>query len=116
MFKRKGQNVAEYSILIALVVGAAVAMQVYVKRGLQARVKDAVDYTGNTTASGLTFKTKQYEPYYQDSKMDVNSQRSYQDKVAADGALDRSAISETTTRQASSYETTTSPSTQPAND
>lgn len=40
---RKGQNTAEYAILIALVVAAAVAMQTYVKRGAQARVKDSAD-------------------------------------------------------------------------
>lgn len=40
---KKAQNTAEYAILIGIVVAAAVAMQTYVKRGLQARIKDEVD-------------------------------------------------------------------------
>lgn len=52
---RKGQSTAEYAIVIGLVVAAAVAMQVYVKRGIQSKIKDAVD---GTLGAG------QYEPYY----------------------------------------------------
>ena len=39
----KGQSTAEYAIVIGLVIAAAVAMQVYVKRGLQGKIKDATD-------------------------------------------------------------------------
>jgi hypothetical protein len=43
---RKAQNTAEYAILIALVIAAAIGMQTYVKRGVQARVKDSAnDFT-----------------------------------------------------------------------
>jgi hypothetical protein len=41
--KKQAQSTAEYAIVIALVIGAVVAMQVYVKRGLQGRMKGAVD-------------------------------------------------------------------------
>ena len=84
--KRTAQTTAEYAILIALVVGAAMAMQIYVKRGLQGRVKDVVDHTGTggeigTAGDSLTFKSGQYEPYYsessgtttQDTKNDVTT-------------------------------------------
>jgi hypothetical protein len=57
---RKGQSTAEYAIVIGLVIAAAVAMQVYVKRGIQGKVRDAVD---NTLAA------KQYEPYYLESNL-----------------------------------------------
>lgn len=63
---RKGQSTAEYAIVIGLVIAAAVAMQIYVKRGLQAKVKDAVDYN-ESTANGLADAGKQYEPTYQTS-------------------------------------------------
>ena len=43
MFNRKGQNTAEYAIFIALIIGAALAIQTYVKRGIQGRMKDASD-------------------------------------------------------------------------
>ncbi|MFH1191183.1 MAG: hypothetical protein V1670_03195 [Candidatus Omnitrophota bacterium] len=40
MLNRKGQNTAEYAILIALVIAVAVGTQTYIKRGLQARMRD----------------------------------------------------------------------------
>ncbi len=41
-------------------------MQVYVKRGIQGRVKDAVDYDLNKPFNNTSFRfnTSQYEPYY----------------------------------------------------
>jgi hypothetical protein len=63
---RKGQSTAEYAIVIGLVIAAAVAMQIYVKRSLQAKVKDAVDY--NDPAATM-LSTSQYEPYYLSSDM-----------------------------------------------
>lgn len=65
MLNKKGQNTAEYAILIALVIGAVLAMQTYVKRGIQGRVRDeVVDMAKGTEALGTT---QQYEPYYLDS-------------------------------------------------
>jgi Flp pilus assembly pilin Flp len=59
---RKGQNTAEYAILIALVVGGVIAMQTYAQRALQGRLRDAsVMYRDQTSALGNTL---QYEPYY----------------------------------------------------
>lgn len=43
LFSKKGQSTAEYAILIGLVIATAVAVQTYVKRGLQGRFKDSVD-------------------------------------------------------------------------
>jgi Flp pilus assembly pilin Flp len=59
---RKGQNTAEYAILIALVVGGVIAMQTYAQRALQGRLRDAsVSYRDQTSVIGNTL---QYEPYY----------------------------------------------------
>jgi hypothetical protein len=73
MLRRKkiGQSTAEYAIVIGLVIAAAVAMQVYVKRGIQAKVKGAVDYK-----PGAMFTTNQYEPF--DSTSDMNATRTSQ--------------------------------------
>ena len=111
MLNRKGQNIAEYSILIALVIAAAVAMQTYVKRGIQGRIADVVDHApaidtagaGNTTVT-LNFNTKQYEPYYLDSEADVSADRTYDEAWAVRGGVDRTNINETTTRATGSYE------------
>ncbi len=43
LINKKGQNTAEYAILIALVIAAAIGVQTYVKRGWQGRVKDESD-------------------------------------------------------------------------
>jgi Flp pilus assembly pilin Flp len=51
MFNRKGQNTAEYAILIALIIAAAIGMQTYVKRGLQARLHDESKNFVNKLAS-----------------------------------------------------------------
>jgi len=66
--KKTGQSTAEYAIVIGLVLSAALAMQVYVKRGIQGKVKDASDAQVLTT-NGLDFgvnsiKSGQYEPPY----------------------------------------------------
>ena len=80
MFKRlkknkKAQNTAEYAILIALVVAAAIAMQTYVQRSLQARVRGAAQYLTDqaaTVAGGDALGSdQQYEPYYLSSNYQV---------------------------------------------
>jgi Flp pilus assembly pilin Flp len=42
----KGQSLLEYVILIVIVIGVFIAMQQYVKRGIQGRWKAAVDDLG----------------------------------------------------------------------
>lgn len=83
---RKGQSTAEYAIVIGLVIAAAVAMQVYVKRSLQAKVRDAVDYN-DPAATMLT--TGQYEPYYLTSNMDNTRKESTTANTAAGGGVTR---------------------------
>ena len=47
IFNKKAQSTLEYAILIAVVVGALIGMQTYVKRGLQGRLKAATDDVGS---------------------------------------------------------------------
>ncbi|MFH1768021.1 MAG: hypothetical protein ABH858_02530 [Candidatus Omnitrophota bacterium] len=73
---RKGQSITEYAILFGIVIGALAGMQVYVKRGLNAKFKDGTDAYANITGSftvtgGQTVtldKMSQYEPYYVEAK------------------------------------------------
>lgn len=114
MLKRKGQNIAEYVILVALIIAAAAAMQVYLRRGLQGRMADAVDFapeaevlhtTNISNGSNLLkFNTKQYEPYYAESAANVTSNMDYKDTLTARGGVNRSGINQTTTRLKDSYE------------
>jgi hypothetical protein len=112
MFNRKGQNILEYSILIALVVGAAVAMQTYVKRGLQGRVKDAVDNTGSGGDVGgttLSFSGNQYEPYYLESNAQITSNATRVQNWQNNGAYTQASISDVTQKLTGSQDTTLAP-------
>lgn len=52
------QITTEYAILAALIIAALIGMQIYLKRGIQARLKGAMDYPVTTGV----FNTSQYEP------------------------------------------------------
>ncbi len=49
---RKGQSTMEYAILIAVVVGALVAMQIYIKRGIQGKLRSSADSIGEQYSAG----------------------------------------------------------------
>ena len=83
---RIGQSTAEYAIVIGLVIAAAVAMQVYVKRSLQAKVRDAVDYN-DSAATMLT--TSQYEPYYSESIIDTTRSVASREATVVGGGVTR---------------------------
>ena len=96
MFRRlnqAAQTTAEYAILIALVVGALVAMQVYVRRGLQGKIKEAVDYTGGTlgtpAATNFSFSTSQYEPKYSSSNVSTNQNARETENMQVGGSVNR---------------------------
>lgn len=92
MLNRKGQNTAEYAILIAIIIAAAVGMQTYVKRNLQGRVREAVDHTGTAQMVGdanLTFSGGQYEPYYAQSDTQVRSENKADEEIGARGQIIR---------------------------
>lgn len=54
LIKRRAQSTLEYALIIAVVVGGLIAMQVYVKRGLQGRLKSAADDIGEQYSPGHT--------------------------------------------------------------
>jgi hypothetical protein len=98
---KKAQNTAEYAILIALVIAAAMAIQTYVKRGLQAKVRDAViSYTDDATVSQLG-TTGQYEPYYLQSDFTTTQDSSQVNDELQDGGWTRDVGSDTTGRTGS---------------
>lgn len=116
MFGHKGQSIAEYAILIALVIAAAVAMQTYVKRGLQGRVKYAVDYVGEGGSVGsvpFAFDAGgQYEPEYIDSKqVQASDKTSNSEDFQSKGYINRPDIKESSTVEQNSYEILKAPGT-----
>ncbi|MDD4953387.1 MAG: hypothetical protein PHG40_00585 [Candidatus Omnitrophica bacterium] len=97
---KKAQSTAEYAIIIALVIAAVVAMQVYVRRGIQGRVRDVVDHTGaggDVGGENLSFSSGQYEPYYNQTTGST-SQKS-QNTESVDGTSRSSTTSVDATRE-----------------
>lgn len=90
---KRAQTTAEYAILIALVVGAVIAMQIYVRRSLQGKIKDATDLPLNLTGTGLnatSFNTTQYEPYYFNSTATTTQTQTLGEQMQTGGGITRS--------------------------
>ena len=91
-FAKKAQTTAEYAVLIALVIGAVIAMQVYVRRGLQGRIREAVNHTGLGGSVGnvtFNFSGNQYEPYYLQSNQLSSQGINETSNMEVGGAIDR---------------------------
>jgi len=50
--KMKGQSTLEYAMIIAVVVGALFAIQIYMKRGVQGKLREATDEMGGQYSAG----------------------------------------------------------------
>ena len=85
-----GQSSVEYALVIALVIAAIVAMEAYVRRGIQAREKTLVD--GSTAALGAR---PQYEPYYASADTAVTQESEVTTTYAPGGRIARNNRSET---------------------
>lgn len=55
--KKKGQTTLEYAILIGVVAAALIAMQVYLKRGYQGKIRASADDMGDQFSPELTTYT-----------------------------------------------------------
>ncbi len=52
--RKKGQSTLEYAVLIIIIIGALLSIQVYIKRGIQGRLKGAADDIGDQFSAGNT--------------------------------------------------------------
>ena len=52
--KRKGQSSLELAIVIIIVIAALLSIQVYIKRGVQGRLRSATDDVGDQYSAGNT--------------------------------------------------------------
>jgi len=50
--KKKAQSTLEYAVLIIIVIGALLSIQVYIKRGIQGRLRQASDDIGSQYSVG----------------------------------------------------------------
>jgi len=112
--KIRGQSTAEYAVVLSLVIAAVIGMQIYVKRGLQARVKAGTDsFTGagagfefTEGTAGITAQYKplrQYEPYYQESAYDTYSENVEQEHMG-EGKVVKEKVSDVNVRKAGGYQ------------
>jgi hypothetical protein len=92
---KKAQSTAEYAIVIALVVAAAMAMQVYLKRSMQGGIKFAVDKAAKSGGTG------QYEPYYLESSYNGTQYEGYteSEQMKAAGEVSRATMNKRTSRE-----------------
>lgn len=100
---RKAQSVAEYGILLAVVIGAIAAMQIYVKGSYNAKIKGLNDYyissdggysqlktlTLNDGKGGYLTSLKHYEPDYLQSVNDYERAQTEDTTLDATGLLQR---------------------------
>jgi len=99
---KKAQSTAEYVIVLGLIVAAVVAMQTYIKRGFQGRIKDAVDYVDNAGQTNVvSFSGNQYEPYYLSSNFDSTQNVDTREVLSTGGAVNRYTDQEDRTRKGS---------------
>lgn len=74
--KKRGQSTLEYAVLIIIIIGALLSIQVYIKRGIQGRLKQATDDIGKQYSDGntkvnktVTVTSKTKETSYQNGTM-----------------------------------------------
>ena len=63
MLNRKGQTILEYTVISIIILGVAITMKDYIKRGVQGRWKSATDDLG-----------EQYDPQYVNSNITYATQ------------------------------------------
>jgi uncharacterized protein (UPF0333 family) len=52
--QKRGQSTLEYAVLTVVIIGALLTIQVYIKRGVQGRLKSAADDIGDQYSDGNT--------------------------------------------------------------
>ena len=103
---KKAQNTAEYAILISLVVAGIIAMQTYAQRGLQARIRDGVQFMATTTNINGFGNTSQYEPYYLSSNYTTTTAYTNETQILTDTTT-RQLLNSSTTRESGGFQQST---------
>ena len=70
----RGQSTVEIAVLIAVIVGALLAMQIYIKRGAMGRYRDATDQIG-----------EQFAPHNTVSKFNIQTDAKRNEVLVANG-------------------------------
>ena len=91
MRNEKGQALSEYSVFLAIVLIAMLAMNTYVKRGLQGKYAVVMDSTIAAVRSNPAALNaySQYEPYYVFSNTFVSTSKHMNEEIAISHDLRR---------------------------
>lgn len=65
MLNKRGQSTLEYAVLIVVIIAALIAMQVYLKRGIQGRMRESSDQIGEQYSPGYTTSNRVTSTYTQ---------------------------------------------------
>lgn len=100
---QRGQSTAEYAIVISVVIAAVIGMQLYVKRGMQGKVKDGVDFftnQGGKMDNGVNDMSTldQYEPYYAEGNIHTQSDSTETEQMTTGGAVAKTTFTSTQKR------------------
>ena len=107
ILRKRGQSVTEYAIVFSVVAAAIIGMQIYLRRGLQAKQRDATAYLTNVAGNpgglgaAVLATTGQYEPYYNASTYSTAQDATHVEKMTAGGQIARTAIDEKAVRTGS---------------
>lgn len=106
---RKGQSTVEYAIVLGVIVAALIAMQTYVKRGLQAKYHDGTRFLTAELNSvngfgNAPYQLTQYEPYYSTSSLDTWSNSAMTESVGGRGFTNNTGVAQNTSRAAGGFQ------------
>ena len=103
--RKRGQSTAEYLVVLALVLAAVTAMQVFGERALKGKMYGAWNKFPNvgSTGDGANFLTnqRQYEPYYVNENQNITQNQNVKTDILIGGRVNR-VVNATTTRTGSS--------------
>ena len=83
---KRGQPALEYVMVIAIFVAALIAMQIYFKRGIQGRIREASDDIGGQFSPGYT--TSSFT-----TTLDGSSVETYTQTAATGGTMSETTLS-----------------------
>lgn len=98
-----GQALAEYALVLAVVMAALLAIRTYLKRGIQATVKIAADEIGEQRDGLLEIDYQQAIKTRTDTRVDTDSETASTTTMLAQGGRDHVATTRTIRRHAPSW-------------
>jgi len=104
MWRKKAQSLAEYTICLTVVLVALIAINTYVKRGLQGRYVDVAN-SAVTAVGAVVGDTNQFEPLYRDDKITTAQDAQLKKEGLAEGQIKTDTLKDEVTQKGNLRET-----------